>query len=204
MHAGKPKKEVTGILKEQLALLALLVLLTGTVSVERYYESFGLHYQFLDIPGEHLVYRGLTVVFDSTKVLILYFGAVIWLIADDRLSESGHTFFYHWRNALAYAWVLGLAFLGYFFSVAAGERQAERDMGAGTRLPKISWSSDETLGENCRSRVLDPTQDLRLLLESADELVLFVPMAAPSASATPDVIHVSKSCFKVFRVVSGD
>ena len=69
-----------GPLKDQIALLALLVTLAGLASTEAYYARFDLQYQFLGLPATHIVYRGIGIVSAHLYVVLPYALASAWLL----------------------------------------------------------------------------------------------------------------------------
>ena len=89
-------------LRDNLALLALLITLVGISSTEAYYAYFGLKYQFIDLSGSHIPYRGLTTVFLFPLLIVLYLVAIVILAGQSRIALLlGSRRRLHWFNYAA-------------------------------------------------------------------------------------------------------
>src|SRR5580704_16765245 len=80
------KEETKGlaeILKEQLALIALLLLLSGTVYADSYYAQFGIKLSSLGFSSSYLIYRACTVVIDHPWVSLPYLLSLLWFGFDE-------------------------------------------------------------------------------------------------------------------------
>jgi hypothetical protein len=72
-------KSAASVMKEQFALIGMLVVLIGAVYTDSYYSGFGLRYQSLGLPASHILYRGLTAVVDMPFLVVPYVVGVGWL-----------------------------------------------------------------------------------------------------------------------------
>ena len=66
------------IAKFVLALLGVLSVFIGMVSLDAYYQRFGLQYHFLNIPTSHSIYRGLTIITHAWYILIPFLIGGVW------------------------------------------------------------------------------------------------------------------------------
>jgi hypothetical protein len=64
------EKSTVSVLKEQFAMIAILVVLIGTVYTDSYYAGFGLRYQSLNLPAAHILYRGFTAIVDMPSLAL--------------------------------------------------------------------------------------------------------------------------------------
>jgi hypothetical protein len=158
-------------LSENLALLALLVVLVGLSSTESYYSYFGLSYQFLNLPSDHFAYRGMTAVFGSYLIVLIYLLAVFLVAMQSRLA------FWLGRprrlNALNHALIVLFAFTAWWAGRYAGERAAIRDATTGSTLPLLAHL-DIKSKPNASFTAVD---GLRLLLRSREGLYVIKPVA---------------------------
>src|SRR5438477_9600817 len=104
---SQPERPVAlpGIIKDQLILLSFLVLLAGIVSTETYYAVFGVKYQFLSLPSFHLIYRGLTSLFDAPLLLLTYAAAALWLVLDMYGAAKRWDRFLRYRGVASYGFL---------------------------------------------------------------------------------------------------
>ena len=159
-------------LGENLSLLAVLVVLVGISSTESYYGYFGLSYQLLNVPSDHLVYRGLTAVFAVPSVILLYLIAVAAIAAQSVLGRIlGRPRRVQWLN---YALVVMFAFAAWWAGRATGESAARRDATVGSTLPLVTRLQTKAGGAASMSAV----DGMRLLLHSGDGLYMFHPVAS--------------------------
>lgn len=169
--AGASKEKTTvAVLKEQLALIGILVVLIGTIYTDSYYAAFGLRYQSLSLPASHVLYRGFTVLIGAPYVAIPYLLAVVWLALMSIKSEStwiGRN--QVWLTYLILTTILGLT---YPLTVHAGLSAAAQDRGMGSRLPKIK----RMMSSHADAPACQPDQ-CRLLLTDTDYIYVFAPQA---------------------------
>ena len=167
--------EVASALKDQIALVSLLVLFAGLVSTDTYYAGFGLRYQTLDLPLDHLMYRGVTALFHEWLLGFIYVVAVSWLAAGASLTAR------HWGvsevtiRVLTYA-IVALSVIGaYYAGIRDGRAEAQVDLVESTsRLPIVN-----------SLRVTDQISNnyydgWRLLFNGKDYIVLFKPASMPA------------------------
>jgi hypothetical protein len=185
--SDKPSSQTTSsMLKEQFALIGVVVVIIGTVYTDYYYASFGLRYQSLGLPASHILYRGLTVLRDAPYVAIPYLLAAIWLTIDDRTKSS-------WlvpnRLLISYILMVAVLFLSYLLASIAGQRAGAHDLSVNSSLPKI-----KTLVTSGGTETPCSTADAcRLLLIDSDYIYVFVP--ATCSSAVPNIIRLEKKEF---------
>jgi hypothetical protein len=177
------RQAVAKAIRDNLALLAFLVVLVGTSSTEAYYATFGLRYQYLSLSADHVLFRGLTVGFSNPTVWIIYFVCVIGLagqsplvLALGGLSRARLLLYALVVAVVAAAWVAG----------SAGGRSAALADGTESRsaLPKVlRLEIREGRG------ITDPLEGERLLMQSSAGLFLVRPVR-DRATETPFVRFV--------------
>ncbi len=64
--------DVVSNIRQQLLTISILVVAFGLVSTDAYYSMFGLHYQDIGLPYDHLVYSGFLLPIQKPKFLVLY------------------------------------------------------------------------------------------------------------------------------------
>jgi hypothetical protein len=187
--AGNPKKSsgatLIGPLKDQIALLALLVTLAGLASTEGYYTRFNLQYQFLGIPASHIVYRGLSIVRSGFYVCLPYLAASGWLlIIAGRVTPLRSE---RVQLTLTYAVVLAVTIATYGLAWLAGWQQASRDRVESTcTLPKVMAATLKDMQN------IDSGQKYRLLLMDNDSVVIFKPVDNAGGNQAPLIKRISK------------
>jgi hypothetical protein len=192
-----PDTEPKGLgetLKEQIALVTLLVIFVGICATDAYYGTLSLGYQFLDLPSSHLVYRGITIIASAPWILIPYLLATFWVAADDIPA------FRRWiggaRLPAAYLLVVGLLGITFPMARCAGRRAAHADLCESTStLPRIAYleSKSGTI-ETIASRY-------RLLLRQSGSIIYFQPLTDCHGAALPNVKHLSDSEIAKFETL---
>lgn len=171
-------------LSENIALLALLVLLVGISSTESYYAYFGLSYQLLDLPSDHIAYRGLTAVFESYWIMVIYIAAITAVSCQFLLRLIlGRSRRVQWFN---YLLVVSFSFAAWWAGRHVGQTVAREDATAGSRLPLISRIA---LKGQTQDKVTAVDQ-FHLLLQSRDGAYIFRPVNNAN-SETPIVKFLS-------------
>lgn len=164
-------------LKSELTLVSLLVIFVGIVATEFYYGSFGLRYQFLNLPATHILYRGLTVVPAAPYLLIPYALGFFWLYLDGWLRDKLVS--RRVRSPVTYAVVIGLLAVTYPMARHAAKTQGDRD----------AHEATSTLPELVQMKTATQDVDLgiphyRLLVIDGDFVVIFRPLRDGDKFAT--------------------
>ena len=181
-----------GPLKDQIALLALLVTLAGLASTEAYYARFNLQYQFLGLPASHIVYRGISIVRSGFYVCLPYLLASGWLMVVASRTALLHS--ERIQLTLTYLIVLVVTITTYALAWLAGAQQADRDRVEGTcTLPKVMAEVMKDLPD------IDAGQKYRLLLMDNDTIVIFKPLASPGSDRSPLIKRVSKDAVRTIE-----
>jgi hypothetical protein len=180
------EKSAASVMKEQFALIGMLVVLIGTVYTDSYYSGFGLRYQSLGLPASHILYRGITAVVDMPFLAIPYLVGIGWLTFASLQKVDDRALFPIWTGYLSIVFILAIT---YPLATYAGTRAAKRDLGTGSKLPRIErlLPKDAASDSSCNTPAV-----CRLLLVDTDYLYVFVPQDAP------DVPHVKRLNRKVF------
>lgn len=195
-HSEAPRPDggpLAAAIRDELLLLGSLVVLVGIASLEAYYSAFGLRYQFIGMPSSHILYRGLTILLDAPLLLVPYTIAATWILIDRYAATDSWVM--RARAPMTYVLIVVLLLGTYPLARMAGLDQARQDMvEATTSLPRVL----SILLENGES--FEPERgEYRLLLVSADELVVFLPEERRVRDAVPNVIHIKKSTVNTFN-----
>ncbi|MGA7241463.1 MAG: hypothetical protein WBY44_37620 [Bryobacteraceae bacterium] len=187
--AGNPEKSsgatLIGPLKDQIALLALLVTLAGLASTEGYYARFNLQYQFLGIPASHIVYRGLGIVRSGFYVALPYLAASAWLLIIAGRATPLRT--ERFQLTLTYGVVLAVTIATYLLAWLAGSQQAGLDRVESTStLPRVMAASMKDMPD------IDAGQKYRLLLMDNDYIVIFKPIGSAGGDQAPLIKRIAK------------
>ena len=169
-------------LKEQVALLALVVLFVGLISTEAYYAEFGVRYQDLGLPVTHFVYRGLTTLVNAYAIAALYVLAALWLFLLDAL----HTRISRPRAVGGtYVLVVLLLVTGYPLARSAGLREARKDMTYGdSRLPTVECLVSAE--GSCRPEY----RRFRYLVTANGQIMIFLPVQRTQTATYPVIVHL--------------
>lgn len=65
--------DVVSNIRQQVLNISILIVIFGIVSTDSYYSLFGLRYQDIGLPYDHLVYRGFLLPLKKPLFLLLYF-----------------------------------------------------------------------------------------------------------------------------------
>lgn len=174
---------IAAALKEQLALISFVVLFAGLVSTETYYAGFGIRYQVMEFSITHLVYRGLTAVFDGPWLVLAYLVAISWLAGGSIRIAKWWPSTAPWAQPITYGLVILVVIVTYFAGVAAGAHAANIDLGAeSSRLPVIRELKD-------KDGKAMPYKGYRLLFAGKDSIIIF---RSAANSAEVPFIHIIK------------
>lgn len=125
-------------IKNYLALLGVLSVFMGMVSLDAYYQRFGLQYHFLNIPTSHSVYRGLTIITHAWYILIPFLIGGVWcsLIGSIFVKELPKWIQPNQLNTLFIIFVI--TSISYPLAWMAGDDGALEDLKISTTtLPKV-------------------------------------------------------------------
>jgi hypothetical protein len=153
-----PPKEISELLKGQLGMIALIVLLSGTVYADVYYAQFGLKLSSMGFSSTYLIYRGITAVLTSPLITFPYLFSMIWFILDATLTPSKPKWLL-FRVPAAYCVIGIVLIMTYLLANHAGNQRATLDSHSETStLPQIVSTSPAISGcdpESCRILALD-------------------------------------------------
>jgi hypothetical protein len=183
------EKSAASVLKEQFAMIAILVVLIGTVYTDAYYASFGLRYQSLNLPAAHIIYRGFTAVTDMPLLALPYLIGVFWLGFVSTATDASRLRGRIWISYLMLSFILAIA---YPLTTYAGLRAAKRDLGGDSTLPRVKQLLPKEAASGTGCEVADAC---RLLLVDSDYLYVFVPQG------TTDVPHIKRLDRRVFHEI---
>ena len=174
-------------LKENLALLSLMVVLAGTSSSDSYYAVFGVRYQSLDLPASHILFRGLTAVWGYPPLGIAYLAALAIMAGQSRVAVLlGGLDRVRWLNHAAIVLAVVVAWAG---GNRAGSQAARQDASsASSSLPLISRID---LKAATPAHVpSSPAEGYRLLLQDKGGIRFFKALEHP-ATESPLVHYMS-------------
>lgn len=170
---------VSAALKDQLALISLLVLFAGFVATDTYYAAFGLRFQLLGLSLQNLTYRGLTALVTNWLIGLVYLISILWLAVAPKLAAHGTFRWRKWIQPATYGVILCVLVAAYFGAIAAGRNAALRDMGVASTLPIIKSISDSKG---------DSYSGFRLLLSDQNQVVVLKTVTNPDVDVP--LIHI--------------
>jgi hypothetical protein len=185
--ASEPNRkdsDFIGALRDQLALISVLILFAGFRYVEAYYSWFGIRLSNLDLSIQYLIYRGLTSIFSDWWISGVYLLSVGWLIwcsiqPFDRAKPKAYIQF------ISYSVIIIAVVVTYFAEANLGTEAFKDDATLTTsRLPRIKGILDE------RDAQINSMTGLRILYDSRDELILFNPVQI--RGAIPNLIILKR------------
>jgi len=174
----------------------MLVVLEGTSSTEAYYGYFGLAYQMLEIPPDHLVYRGLTTIFASAIAGSLYLIAIAVILGQSRIALCvGGT---GGLKTINYLFVVLFACAGWWAGRYAGETAAQQDATVkSSTLPTITRIVPKE--ESAITGIEGAAEGIRLLLQTREGLHVFRPVLQPKTEV-PLLRYIPKEQFAEVHV----
>jgi hypothetical protein len=183
------EKSSAAILKEQFAIIAILVVLIGTAYTDSYFAAFGLRYQSLNLSAAQILYRGLTAVIDMPFLALPYLIGVLWLGFVSASTDRNRLRIRIWASYLTVALIVAIA---YSLATYAGLRAGRRDLGGDSQLPRVKQllPREAAIGTSCEA-----PDACRLLLVDSDYLYVFVPQGPA------DVPHIKRLDRKVFHEI---
>lgn len=185
------RTSVATVLEKELLLIGLLILLVGLLFTDAYYDTFGIHYQFLELPTSYFIYRGLTAV-GSNPWLVLPYALTLLIMLFLGQQVPAQSF---WRSLppklLLYLLIPLIILLGGTMAQKAGEASARQDLvNTSSSLPQIvSLRTAQGQLEEALSKEQFPA---RLLLSTGQDTMLFVPRGAGEGEETtvPRIIRI--------------
>lgn len=176
-------------LKVQLGLVAFLVVLAGTASIEAYYTQFGLSYESLDLPADHIIYRGLTIVLAAPYVAIPYLIACGWLAYAPQIKRK-----LGWSDPFFVLCNYGLLIFAmvvtYILAGKAGTAAAFHDMSEDSHFPAIKLLVPKLAGSDVPCKRRDAC---RILHSNSNAVYVFKPIA-------PDLVGVAVPIIKRLEI----
>jgi hypothetical protein len=181
-----------GNIKDELFLISFLVIASGLIYVDAYYQRFGIRFQSLDFNATYILYKGLIMVTSYPIILLPYFFTVIILFFN--LFAAGAVPRWLVSSRMFFLYVLIFADLLLLFPLArgAGQSQATADMRSTTSLPKILVLKTAT------EDFSQPKSNFVLFQIDKDFIYMFEPSASPE-SQTPILFRIPKSDIKQFK-----
>lgn len=176
-------------LKVQLSLVAFLVVLAGTASIEAYYSQFGLSYESLALSADHIIYRGLTIVLVAPYVAIPYLIACAWLAYAPQIKRR-----LGWSDSFFVGCNYGLLIFAmvvtYILAGKAGTAAAFHDMSVENHFPTIKL----LIPKLAESTVPCTRRDAcRILYSNSNAVYVFKPLA-------PDLVGVAVPVIKRLEI----
>jgi hypothetical protein len=180
-------EQPTGFLKSVVSAFALVtawVFVVGWAYLHTYYAYFGVNIDSLDFPVYHYF------VFCYTQFVAFRWsglGIAVLLLAFFLITWAGTQTVQKWLAVLIGCAYLFMFWAGFQLAVRNGETAAMENMGLRSPLPEIMLEfGDEKRFQYAATEKTVNSSDLRLLLETKDQLFVFVPV-----DTTAPKIHVS-------------
>jgi hypothetical protein len=187
---------LSGVIKDEIVLIGFLILFVGIISTDAYYHTFGINYQFLNLPPSHIIYRALTILFDAPYLLIPYLIAISWMMVNNYAALRGWRMLVKFRVQLSYLLILLLLIATYPLAGHAGRKQANLDLHEQTttlpRIINLELSNGERYG---------PEEKLRLLMVDSDYIVVFAALNSNANATVPNIKRLSKGDVHVIETI---
>jgi hypothetical protein len=179
-------KGLAEILKEQLALLSLVLLLTGTVYADAYYAQFGIRVVSLGFSASYLIYRAFTVVLYDPWISVPYLLSLLWFGLDE-IAIRSRASLKPFRIVAAYTVLVLVIIFSYIFAFKAGIKHAKDDMYAETSSLAKIYSTQPPIN-GCAAG------ECRVLTTDSEKLYVIKPTAR-SSSSIPNVRILEKKTY---------
>lgn len=180
-------KDLAEILKAQLGMVALVVLLSGTVYADAYYSQFGLKLSSMGFPSSYVLYRGITAVMVAPSVAIPYLLSILWMLIDEWYSDK----WVLWRRLrvpTTYFVLLLVLASSYLLAYRAGVRRALDDMRMETStLPRIKSTVPPIAG--CEPDAC------RVVFSDSESIYILRPVSASQPSAVPNIRALARKAY---------
>lgn len=192
--------------KDQFILLGILILFVGLCSLDAYYSSFGIRFQFLDLSNSHIIYRGVQLLFEKYYIIAAYLILIIWQVLDNFFIKKGYKFYLEKRVLFGYTLIASLFIISYYTANAIGRQIGSEDMYEETsRLPEIINIMDNSLPQDFFvSNPFTKTSNFRLLLIDNDFVIIFKPLnlTKDGKEAFPNILRLPKGDVKFIETNS--
>ncbi len=197
---------LASLFKDQFILLGVLILFVGLCSLDAYYTSFGIRFQFLDLSNSHVIYRGVQLLFEKYYIIIIYLALLIWQISDNYFLKISYKPYVERRIVLGYLVIILLFIISYFTARFAGNQIGKEDIYDSTSsLPEIINITDDSLPEDFSiDNPFSKTSNYRLLLIDKDYVLIFKPLnlKKDGKKSFPNIFRLPKSNVKFIETNS--
>lgn len=180
-------KDLAEILKAQLGMVALVVLLSGTVYADAYYSQFGLKLSSLGFPSSYVIYRGITAVIASPSVAIPYLLSILWMLIDEWYINE-RILWRRLRVPTTYFVLLLVLASSYLLAYHAGLSRALDDMRIETStLPRLKSSVPPIAG--CEPDAC------RVVFTDSESIYILRPVSASQPTVVPNIRALARKAY---------
>lgn len=177
-----------GNIKDELFLISFVVLCSGLVFTDAYYQRFGFRYQTLNLSTLHIIYKGLTMIFTSPLMLIPYCLTIIMIMAEFYAIQNKHRLFLSLRTPIIYLFIILNMLIIFPLAKSTGVKQAYIDMYEDTTgLPKIRLLKADEM------TLQAPMDKFLLFLVDDNFVTYFSPLQKGENNVFPIIKRISKS-----------
>ena len=161
-------KSLFSNIKEELALITLVILATGLIFVDAYYQTYGLRVDSFSGNSLMLVYKGLLMTINYPIIFLPYAITIAIPSIDIYLAKT--KWWLKFKRPIAYTILFFILYFAYCLATNLGVRRGRQDMVLNTtHLSKIQVL--ETKSDTTQA----PEQILLLLATDNDFIYVFEP-----------------------------
>ncbi|NIG56761.1 hypothetical protein [Chitinophaga sp. Cy-1792] len=168
-----------GNIKDELFLISFIVLAGGLVSIDAYFQVFGIKFESLDFSAMYVIYKGMIMITNHPSLLIPYLLTVLLLVFELIAIKRRWNRFLLFRTPIAYLLLLAILLLIFPLARHAGQDQASRDMSRTTSsLPVITQleTKTETIPPMARYRLLLIDKDFIYIFDTTEDISTSPPI----------------------------
>ena len=160
----------TSSIRNYIALIGLLVFFVGIISMDAYYQSFGLKYYTLGMPTSHLIYQGIKAITINYLILIPYLFAAVWAAMLEWANWDGVLKFIKPTPPMLVVVIFVLTAISYPLGENAGRRAALNDIISNTSSFPVIRQIEIT--DKKISKTVNAKKGLRLMTVTNDHIIL--------------------------------
>lgn len=176
-------------IKDEFFLLSFVIVCSGLIFIDAYFQRFGFRYQQQNISTMHIIYKGLTMVINSRFIITPYILTILLSIFEVYAIQKKIKYYLRIRTPFIYFFLFINLIIIYPLSQRAGANQAISDIYKETsNLPKIKTiiSPDIII----RSDIDNKTY--LLFLVDNDFVTFFTPLNKDEKNAYPIIKRIAK------------
>ncbi len=189
------KKTQIANVREQLFLISIIVLFSGLVFIDSYYQRFGLKHQITDFSVTHIAYKGLIMIKFYWWIIIPYALTAGFSWFEIVAIRSDWKGLLDLRIPIMYIFLFVVFSTVYYIADKAGMRRAQLDLSSETsELPVI----DEIVSKQLT--YYDGKKNYLLFLDSKDYIIVFesIDLKRGEDNTVPTILRIPRQ--EIFEI----